>query len=326
MKNNYRWALATVAMWAGAGIAQAADAGWSTDFEAAKLQAAAEHKDLLIDFTGSDWCSWCQKLDKEVFQQEAFAKAKEKYVLVELDYPRDESKQTGALHAQNQSLARTYPVSGYPTILLCDATGAPYAATGYEPGGPEKYLDNLNTLQAQKAARDEAFDKAAKAEGVEKAKQLIAGMEATKLDDDMIASTYLGIGSQIKKADPKDETGFAAKEAEGVKLASFQQKLGEKQGNFDGTLKMIAETLADPGTKGEFRQMVHGYEAATYAYANKRPEAIAVLEKAVAEDPQGKRTDELKEFIVTLQKEKVTKDATPDNETTEPAKDGKAGE
>jgi len=48
-------------------VAVMASEGWLTDLDAAKKQAAAEKKDILIDFTGSDWCGWCIKLDKEVF-------------------------------------------------------------------------------------------------------------------------------------------------------------------------------------------------------------------------------------------------------------------
>ncbi|MDB6078212.1 MAG: thioredoxin family protein [Akkermansiaceae bacterium] len=314
-------AVATILMLA-AGTACASE-GWTTDFEAAKRQAAAEHKDLLIDFTGSDWCAWCIKLDKEVFQKEPFAaKAAEKFVLVELDYPTDKSKQPDPVQVQNQSLLQTYPVSAYPTILLCDEEGMPYAATGYQEGGPEKYLEHLSTLQGQKAARNEAFAKAAKAEGVDKARQLIAALEAMELDDKMVESVYRSVGRQIKEADPKDETGFAAKEAVEARLQRFLRELGEKRGNLEAALKVISETLADPVVKGELRQQVHGYEAATLAYAGKKPDAIKVLENAVKEDPEGQRTKELQDFIGILQKEM---DAKPKEETPAPA-DKKEGE
>ena len=67
--------------------------GWTSDFEAAKKQAAEQKKDLLIDFTGSDWCGWCIKLNDEVFQKDAFkAGVKDKFVPVEIDFPQDEKK------------------------------------------------------------------------------------------------------------------------------------------------------------------------------------------------------------------------------------------
>ena len=45
---------------------------WTENFADAKARAAKEGKDLLIDFTGSDWCGWCIKLKEEVFNQQAF--------------------------------------------------------------------------------------------------------------------------------------------------------------------------------------------------------------------------------------------------------------
>ena len=75
------------------GTALAGGEGWTHDFEAAKKQAADENKDLLIDFIGSDWCGWCIKLNEEVFSHDEFKTGvKDKYVLVELDYPKDTSK------------------------------------------------------------------------------------------------------------------------------------------------------------------------------------------------------------------------------------------
>ena len=76
---------------------------WHTDFEAAKKQAAKEKKDLLIDFTGSDWCGWCIRLKKEVFDEAAFEKGvADHFVLVELDYPRDKSKLSEKTKAQSK--------------------------------------------------------------------------------------------------------------------------------------------------------------------------------------------------------------------------------
>ena len=63
--------------------AHAGGEGWMTDFEAAKKKAAAEGKDLFIDFTGSDWCPPCKDLTKRILSQEGFQKsARENYILV----------------------------------------------------------------------------------------------------------------------------------------------------------------------------------------------------------------------------------------------------
>ena len=59
-----------------------ADPNWATNFEKAQAEAKSEHKFLLINFTGSDWCSWCKKLDAEVFSKPEFQQyAKDHLVL-----------------------------------------------------------------------------------------------------------------------------------------------------------------------------------------------------------------------------------------------------
>ena len=121
--------------------------GWMTDFESAKKKAMAENKTLLLDFSGSDWCSWCIKLDEEVFQKDAWkAYAKEHLVQVLIDFPREKSEQSQALQKQNNALAKQYAVRGFPTVLLLNQEGALIEKTGYQRGGAENYIDHIKAL------------------------------------------------------------------------------------------------------------------------------------------------------------------------------------
>ena len=139
--------LASVAaLLATAALSFSADAEWMTDFEAAKAKAKAEKKVLLLDFTGSDWCGWCIKLDKEVFSKKEFQEyAAEKLVLVKVDFPRT-TKLAPELEKQNKDLAKKYEIQGYPTIKLVKPSGSEIAETGYEEGGPVKYVESLKKL------------------------------------------------------------------------------------------------------------------------------------------------------------------------------------
>lgn len=123
-----------------------AGSGWLDDYEKAKEQAKAEGKPILIDFTGSDWCGWCVRLDNEVFSAREFKKyAKENLVLFEADFPKRKkiSKKT---QEQNQQLAEQFGVRGFPTIVLVDSNGEKIAQTGYREGGAEKYVEHLKEL------------------------------------------------------------------------------------------------------------------------------------------------------------------------------------
>jgi protein disulfide-isomerase len=127
---------------------------WETDFKLAKQRAKAENKALLLDFTGSDWCGWCIKLKKEVFDQPAFQEyARKNLIMVELDFPRSKELDPKEKE-QNQKLAQEYQIEGYPTIILLNARGREVARTGYQEGGPEKYVDHVKELLKQKRSAD----------------------------------------------------------------------------------------------------------------------------------------------------------------------------
>ncbi|MGC1478967.1 MAG: thioredoxin family protein [Chthoniobacterales bacterium] len=96
---------------------------WNTDYDAALKTAAADDEMVLLNFTGSDWCPPCKMLHSEILTQEAFKEyADENLVLVELDYPNSKA-QSDELKKQNQELAETYGVEGYPTLVVLDSDG-----------------------------------------------------------------------------------------------------------------------------------------------------------------------------------------------------------
>lgn len=120
--------------------------GWTEDFKAAQEKARQTGRPILADFAGSDWCGWCIKLDKEVFQQAAFQKyAKTNLVLFLADYPR--ARQMPArVKKQNEALQQKYAIEGFPTVLLLDADGKVLGQTGYQKGGPEAYVKHLQEM------------------------------------------------------------------------------------------------------------------------------------------------------------------------------------
>ena len=140
-----RQLLAAVALMAGIGLqAMAADLNWGTDLPKALAQAKAEKKMILLDFTGSDWCSWCIKFDKDTLATDTFAAyAKTHLELVVVDYPRAKP-QSDALKAANKALGAKYKVDGYPTFVVLNAEGKEIGRqVGYAPGGPDAFIAKL---------------------------------------------------------------------------------------------------------------------------------------------------------------------------------------
>ena len=286
-------------------LSTAAGEGWMTDFEAAKQKAAAENKDLLVDFTGSDWCGWCIKLVDEVFKHDAFKQgAADNFVLVELDFPQDKSKLDEATQKQNEMLQKKYSIQGFPTILLLDDQGRPYAQTGYQAGGPEKYLTHLDGLLAVKTKRDEALKAAEKLEGPAKAKSLV---EALKLLPEGQLSHYSEIIQQIAILDPKDESGFVAEQ----KLKEAADTLGKKYmtalraGKNDEAIAMVDELIADFQITGEKKQSMLGMKMNPLLAGQKFDEAAKLLDEIVVIAPESQVGKFANDFKPKLEKMKL---------------------
>lgn len=115
--------------------------GWETDVEAAIALAKKENKNVLLEFTGSDWCPPCIMMSKKVFSKEEFyEKASEDFVLVHLDFPKGDPE----LKKKNEPLAEKYEIEGFPTVVLLDSEGEEFTrffASKYP--GLEPFLEHL---------------------------------------------------------------------------------------------------------------------------------------------------------------------------------------
>jgi len=121
--------------------------GWLTDLKQAQEQAKNDKKLLLVDFTGSDWCGWCIKLDREVFSKPEFKEYADKnLVLLEVDFPRGR-EQSPTERAQNEQLLMKYEVEGFPTLIVLDSEGKPLGMLGYMPGGPSAFIAELEKIK-----------------------------------------------------------------------------------------------------------------------------------------------------------------------------------
>jgi len=123
---------------------------WSTDFSKALAQARADDKTVLLDFTGSDWCPWCIKFDHDVLSTDQFAAyAQNKLELVLVDFPRH-IPQSDALKQANQTLAKRYDVSGFPTFVLVNYAGNELGRqVGYGKGDPSAFISELEKFSRQ---------------------------------------------------------------------------------------------------------------------------------------------------------------------------------
>jgi protein disulfide-isomerase len=125
-----------------------ADSSWETDLKKAQEAAKTQNKLLFINFTGSDWCGFCVRLDRDILSRPQFKTfASKNLVLMEVDFPR-RKEQSGVTRAQNQHLALQYNIQGFPTIVVLNGEGQTvWRYDGYFSDGPEAFVAELEKLR-----------------------------------------------------------------------------------------------------------------------------------------------------------------------------------
>ena len=259
----------------------AADELWIEDnMPAAMEKAKAEGKDILIDFTGSDWCGWCIRLKDEVFSQSEFKTAMpENYVLVMLDYPA-RKPQTDEVKAHNAEWQQKFEIRGYPTSGLTDANGEEYARTGYREGGPGPYLEHINKLRDGKVKRDEALAAAEEATGVEKARLLDSAMSI----EDIVVPDREAKMEMIISLDADNEAGLKEKYEQLLAELKMQNAMSEveglaRSGDIDAALAKLDELEAQYNPTGDAYQNLVGMRVSLLINSGNTDAA----EKAIAE-------------------------------------------
>ena len=122
-----------------------ADQLWITDFDVALEKAKENEKYLLIEFSGSDWCPPCIRLNNEVFKTDLWKKwADENVISVLIDFPK--SGQSNKDKIKNELVAKNLNVTYFPTIVILNKNGEEMFRTGYKSGGPEKFISHLENL------------------------------------------------------------------------------------------------------------------------------------------------------------------------------------
>ncbi|WP_293782904.1 thioredoxin family protein [uncultured Pedobacter sp.] len=124
---------------------------WMENFTEAQKQAKDKHKQILINFSGSDWCGPCIRLRKEILQSESFEQyAAKNLVLVRADFPRQKKNQLTKEQVKlNEALAEIYNKDGkFPYTLLVDEDGKVLKTwDGFPNESAEAFVSELGQLK-----------------------------------------------------------------------------------------------------------------------------------------------------------------------------------
>ena len=145
---SYRTFLILPAILALTAATCSAQASWQTDYQKAQEEAKSKNKLLFINFTGSDWCGYCIRMDRDILSKPQFKDfASKNLVLLEVDFPRAKEQPT-PLRLQNRKLAGEYNVEGFPTYVVLNGDGKKvWEWGGYFPDGPDAFIAELQKLR-----------------------------------------------------------------------------------------------------------------------------------------------------------------------------------
>lgn len=219
---------------------------WLTDMEAAKAEARATGKAILVDFTGSDWCGWCVRLRSMILDSPAFQDyAKDKFVFMEVDVPRNVQKIGAKQHAVNKALAKHYNVNIYPTILVLNHEGE---VMGGFIGGRDtmehviRPLDAALRLKQETDAAHRCTDTTAK---VDKLSKVYSELDPT------MKPYFRALRDEIASLDTENSTGIHDEIRDTTQIEQLEAKLADKNIPYKQGMTELKKALQHASAKNK---------------------------------------------------------------------------
>ncbi|MDR2844575.1 MAG: hypothetical protein LBV28_00575, partial [Puniceicoccales bacterium] len=250
--------------------------------------ARAAGKDILVAFVCLDSGVWSQRLYEQALSRPAFAAdINKRFVCVMLDYPRTYTLPP-AQHKKNTAMSKAWDVATNPIIILADATGRPYAVTGYRNIGATDYAQHLIALQAARLKRDQNLANAARATGQERAAALAQALR--DIDENILLRHYGAELTELKKLDPDDATGLISDIEFTPKINALRARvtrLIRQQKDYQGALDAVDSFIEQNVPRREHLQRALFLKLLVYSHENVRNHAAAVelMDRIIAINP-----------------------------------------
>lgn len=276
--------------------------------EAALPLAQAEGRDIMLEFTGREWCPPCIHLRTKILETAEFEKAVgDKYVLVEVVFPRLPEAVAAIPEDQrqaNEKLLVHYRIeTGLPTVLLLDAQGYPYAQVAGARRTTADYLKELERASCIKATRDAAFARAAALQGMERAAALAEGLNAVP---ENCRDKYPEVVNEINSLDPQNTLGYARVLTRFAHYQQQQAALNEIVRQMRGRLasenlaaseRRLKEYLQTPELEPELAQVAWRALGDTYAMQRRYKEVYEAYRKAFEAAPDSRLAPRLRTAV-----------------------------
>lgn len=232
-----------------------AAAEWMTDFDAAKARAKAENKAVLIDFTGSDWCGWCVRLRSTILDTPKFQQyAADKFVLMEVDVPKNPAKIGAQKLAVNRQIAAHYSVTMYPTMLVVNAQGD---VLGGFVGGRDSW-EHVTAPLDKALSTETRVQQARQLNGLEQAQAL--HRLYTELDP-ALRPYFTNLRDEIAQLDPQNTTGIHSEIRDTRQIEELNALLAAHGHDYERCKKLLLQELeaASSSNKEKIRNIGNDY-------------------------------------------------------------------
>jgi len=278
--------------------------GWLKDLEAGKKLAAEEKKDVYLIFTALKVSGACVQLERRVLSQESFQSAlDEKFVLVHLDVPLEQTPGIVNPLTPHKFTANEYGIESYPTALYLSQEGHPYLSeTGALTSGPEGYAAHLLENAGKQALRDQALEEAGQNEGLERAKAIVAVIEAAP--SSASPKLYEKQLKELSRLDPGDSLGFQGKyqaEADFRELEAALREIFHKN-SYEEVVKLVDGYVAKHQPNQELLQKALFRKLAAQRHGKMTEDAIKTAEEIIKEGPESAHGRFASQILESLKK------------------------
>ncbi|MGY8687383.1 MAG: hypothetical protein ACKVHP_06565, partial [Verrucomicrobiales bacterium] len=238
------------------------------------------------------------ELEERVFSKKEFAEAaSDDFVLVRLDFPRKLYVQSEDLQKKNLEAVALYEVQSYPTVILTDSKGRPYASTGWKDGlNVESFMKILAELHESRKQRDTHLANAAKAEGAAKVPHLVKAI--TGHTPGIVLRFYEPEFREICKLDLENAGGLGSvvfHEAS-LSMRSKLDGLAEKD-DWEGAINVLDEFSKAHAKTTRQKQQIEFFKINGLLQLKRVDEVMPFLDRVIAMDPEsavGKKAKSLK--------------------------------
>ena len=288
--------LAFICSFAATLMAQAATLQTAATMDEALALAKEKQGVVMMNFTGTDWCTACIHLKEKILTTEAFAEAYgDKLVMTSVDFPRLpelRAKISKEEQARREALLNSYQVRGLPTAVLFDAYGFPFAIINGARPTLEDYKPLIDEALALREKRDAALKAASTLQGMERATALA---NALNLIPAPCRNKYRALVEEINILDPNNTLGYrnvlGKSEAYVKQMAELQGITEAFRGRFkkeelQENIAQLETFLQTPNLEGDVRQLALRTMGDSYAFLRDEVNMIKCYEEAVKASPE----------------------------------------